>query len=319
MAAKPSAPVLPGRFDAVTAVRVGILAVLFVLLHWRLLDWMVASWWTKANWSHGFLLPVFSLYLIYTRLDDLLAVRRRPCGLGLAVMIAGIGIEAIVMATPLHVYHWLIGMGMITTLFGLVLYLAGKDVIRVVWLPVLYLALAVPIPEGLYTRVAYPLQNVAARGAVVMLQACSVDINGVQSSLQLWSRTGVPHELTVAEACSGMRLLMAFLALGVAMAYVETRPVWQRVILVGAGVPIAILCNVFRVAITCSAYYFDHPELGQNVLHKFAGMLMLAPAFGMLFILGWILNRVYVSVDDDDDGDDELDEGAEISTVGSEG
>jgi len=110
----------------------------------------------------------------------------------------------------------------------------------------------------------------------------------------------------VAEACSGMRLLMAFFALGVATAYLEMRPIWQRIVLVTAALPIAVLCNVLRVTITCSMYYIDQPELGQGVLHNFAGMLMLIPAFGMLWVLGWLLNRLFVDVEEEEDDQAEM-------------
>jgi exosortase len=128
-----------------------------------------------------------------------------------------------------------------------------------------------------------------------------VEIIRDASKWTLISRSGVLHELTVAEACSGMHLLMAFLALGIATAYLEARPVWQRSVLVLAALPIAVFCNVLRVAITCSMYYIDKKEFGQNVLHTFTGMLMLIPAFAMLWILGWVLGHLFVEADDDDD------------------
>jgi exosortase len=153
---------------------------------------------------------------------------------------------------------------------------------------------ALPIPELLYSRIAVPLQNIAAAGAVIILKILGVDITSTASALDIISRTGVTHGLTVAEACSGMRLLMAFCALGVAMAYLDYKPVWQRLILVAAAVPIAVFCNVLRVAITCWMYYIDKPELGQDFMHTFTGVLMLIPAFGLLWVLSWILHHVFV-------------------------
>lgn len=120
--------------------------------------------------------------------------------------------------------------------------------------------------------------------------------------------------LDVAEACSGMRLLMAFLALGVAMAYLDDKPIWQRMVLVAAAIPIAILCNVIRVAITCWMYYIDRKELGEEFMHYFTGVLMLVPAFLMLWGLArllralprffsWLVDKLFVEVSDEDDGD----------------
>ena len=72
-------------------------------------------------------------------------------------------------------------------------------------------------------------------------------------------------------------------------------------ILVAAGIPIAVFCNVLRVFITSMAYYADREALGQGVLHSFTGMVMLIPAFAMLWGLGWLLSRLVVEVDDEDD------------------
>ena len=61
---------------------------------------------------------------------------------------------------------------------------------------------------------------------------------------------GLSGQLNVEEACSGMRLMMAFVTLGVAMAYLGDRPAWQRVIMVIFCVSIAVLCNTIRVTTT---------------------------------------------------------------------
>lgn len=284
----------PQQFGAQVFVKIGILAALFLLLHVRQIDWLVRSWVLNSNWSHGFLIPLFSLYLLYVRRQEIASVPRKACWTGLVIMLLSLGVE--VLAIPLFRDYWILNLGMVAMLFGLVLYLGGTKLMRLLWLPILFLTLSVPVPESLYVRAAYPLQEIAARGAVVILNIFGVEISRQASNITLFSRSGLSHDLTVAEACSGMRLLMAFFALGVATAYLESRPVWQRVVLVLAALPIAVFCNVLRVAITATMYYIDKPELGQNVLHSFTGMLMLIPAFGMLFGLGWILHRLFVEV-----------------------
>ena len=78
------------------------------------------------------------------------------------------------------------------------------------------------------------------------------------------------------------------------MAYLDYKPIWQRIILVLAAIPIAISCNVIRVSITCWMYYIDEPELGQDFMHHFTGILMLIPAFIMLWILSWIIQHIFI-------------------------
>ena len=282
----------PGRLTRPTAIRIAILTALFCVLHYEQINWMARSWASNVNWNHGFMLPLFSLFLLYTRREDIYATPRKAFWPGLALMVLAFVLE--VLAFKLVQNYWLLCLSMVLMLFALVLFVGGWRLIRVVWLPILFLMLAVPLPDTLYNRLAYPLQEVAASGAMLALKLFGVDIVREASNLKLVSRSYATYDLTVAEACSGMRLLMAFFALGVAMAYLESRPIWQRAILVAAGIPIAVFCNILRVAITSTMYYIDKPELGKGLMHTLTGILMLLPAFALLFLLSWLMGRLFV-------------------------
>ena len=183
--------------------------------------------------------------------------------------------------------------------------------IRITWLPIMYLVFAMKIPEMLYTSISVPLQELAAICSVIFLKVFGVTIDVSASALTIISISGQKHGLTVAETCSGVRSLMAYLALGVAWAYLEQRPIWQRVLLVLLAGPIAILCNVIRVAITCSMYVIDKPELGRDFMHTFTGILMLGPAVLMFWGLSKLLQNLFVEVDEQ--------ESVQADQTGSEG
>lgn len=285
-------------FSTVTLARVAILAALFVAVnYWQLPD-LVARWIGDTNWSHGFLIPLFSVYLLYVRWDELLAARRRVCLAGLPIMVLGILIE-LVGFYPLGV-TWISNLSIAIILFGLVLYLGGPEVLRITWVPILYLMLAMPLPARLYTSIALPLQNLAASWSTGILQLFGVQIQASASSLEIVSLSGVTHGVVVAEVCSGVRSLMAYVALGVAWAYLEQRPMWQRGVLVLSTVLIAVLCNVLRVTITCEMYVIDRPEWGQDFMHEFMGLLMLAPALVMFWLLSVLMQRLFIEVDDEE-------------------
>jgi len=279
-------------FPPQTLIKLAVLAGLLLLLNYRHVEWLTKKWASDTDWTHGFVIPLFSLYLLFARRADLFAARRRTCGWGLAIMLISLTGE-ILGVYPARNF-WISQICMIGVLFGLVLYLAGPSVLRVAWLPIVFLIFAIPISPRVYTRISVPLQNISAQGAVLIMRAMQVQISSSASAVDLISRSGKSHGLTVAEACSGMRLLMAFLALGVATAYLEYKPLWQRIVLVAAAVPIAVFCNILRVTITGWMYYVDKPELGQDFMHTFTGMLMLIPAFGMLWLLSWIMCHLFV-------------------------
>lgn len=282
-----------------TLAKIGVLAALLVAMHLTLGKAIVMRWYgDPTKWGHGFVIPLFSLYLIYSRREEILQAPRRRAYLGLLILLAGIAGE-IAGIFPIN-NHYISYLSIILVLLGLVLYLGGYRLIRVVWLPIVFLFFAMPLPDGLYTTLSVPLQNLAARGAVAMLRVYVTDISNDASLITLTSQTGISRSLTVAEACSGMHLLMAFMALGVAMAYLDYKPIWQRVVLVLAAVPIAVFCNVMRVAITAHMFYIDRQELGQNFMHSFTGILMLIPAFGLLWLLGWVMRLIFEEVDEED-------------------
>ncbi len=287
----------PESFPVSALIKIGVIAVLFAGMNWWQFKDLIMKW-RDPNWSHGFIIPLFSLYLLYARRDELFAARRRVCVWALLLVILSI-IFIILSYYPIRTY-WLAQLSMVALLCSLVWYLAGGEVVRLTWLPIWFLALAMPIPNMLYERIAYPLQNLAAAVSTAVLRMAGVSIEVVASRLKIMSLGGVAHELTVAEACSGVRSLMAYLALGVAWAYLENRPIWQRVILVISAVPIAILCNVIRVTGTCSMYVFDKPEWGQGFMHEFAGLVMLGPAVVMFWGLGKLLQGLFVEEEDDE-------------------
>ena len=273
-------------------IKLGILAALVVLLNaWQFRP-LVDAWLHDENWGHGLVIPLFSLYLLYRRSDELLTAPRRICLWGLGILIAGI-LLMIVGFYPLGV-RWLSQLSMTIVLFGLVLYLAGPTVAKLTSLPIFYLSLAMPIPKMLYTKIATPLQELAAQSSCVLLRLLGVRIDIAASHMEIVSRSGELHQLTVVEACSGVRSLIAYVALGVAWAYLEDRPLWQRVVLVLAAVPIAMLCNIARVAVTCWMFVIDKPELGRDFMHTFMGLTMLVPAVGLFWLLGWLLGAVFV-------------------------
>ena len=276
--------------------KVGILAAVLVWINRHQFSWLVRKWIDDDNWSHGFLIPLFSVFLLYMRWGELRSARRRTSLWGLPVLLVVVVLEILAYNDG---NRWACLVGMLLVAFGLVFYLAGPDILRLLWLPILYLFFAIPLSDYIYGQIALPLQNAAATASATILSLFGVDIVAEQSNLTVFSLSGVKHSLTVEEACSGMRLLMAFVALSVAMAYLTDRPLWQRMVLVAVGVPIAIACNILRVTMTCLAYVIDREQLGQDFMHDFAGVLMLVPAMGMLWLLGWLLRHLIIDEPDE--------------------
>lgn len=188
--------------------------------------------------------------------------------------------------------------GMIITLFGVTLAAGGWPVMRVAWFPILFLVCAVPWSGLLYGRIAGPLQELAAKVAVVVLKLAQVAADDAGTTIQILKQDGTRRALNVAEACAGLRSLMTFVSVGAAYAFLSARPLWQKLLITVMAVPIAIFCNVVRVSGQGLLDYYVHQDLSQSFAHQFVGMLMLIPAFFLILLVGWLLDKLFVEVAD---------------------
>ncbi|MBU3727957.1 MAG: exosortase/archaeosortase family protein [Phycisphaerales bacterium] len=252
-----------------------------------------------SDWGHTLVVPGVVAYFIWLRREELKSTEFRPCWWGLAIIGLGMGWYSLCVFGPRPLFHHnLLGVGVFVTLFGVVLLLLGTAAMRWLWFPIAYLAIfSQAISEVVLNRVTFQLQDLAAAGAYLLLATFGMEVDRSGNTLTVWS-DGVPHPLNVAEACSGMRMLVAFLALGTYFAYVNLQLTWQRIALVLCAVPVALAVNVLRVTSLGILSLFD-TNLAQGEFHHFVGVLWLLPGLAMFLGVVWILRRMVV----DDTGD----------------
>jgi exosortase len=271
-----------------------IIGALFGCLFRSEIAGIVNRWITDSSWSHGFLIPLFSLYFIDQHKIEILNLRTGPNYLGLVFLICGM------LFHPLNIVHFQYGylrpMVMIATLGAIVLFLGGWRLVKYTWLPIAFLIFAVPLPQRYYNAVTIPMRRWAATvagGLLNLVPDLEASVHGVVIDV-FYRGQSLEPALDVAEACSGMRLLLAFMALGVAMAYLHERPLWQRLVLVASTVPIAIFCNIVRVTVTGFIYILIHPKYAQGIYHDMLGMAMLPLAFGLYGLLGLFMAHLFI-------------------------
>jgi len=276
-------------------VKMLIIGGLFVYLFHNEIENLVRRWLTDSSWSHGFLIPLFSLYFINQRKSEILNLQTKPNYLGLLFLICGIVFYIFNIVSPSG-YGYFGSMSAIAALGAVVLFLGGWRLIKYTWLPIAFLVFAVPLPLRYYVKLTMPMRHLAAKVAAVLLNLVSqmeATASGVVIDV-IYKGQRLEPPLNVAEACSGMRLLMAFLALGVAMAYLHYRPIWQRMVLLATTIPIAIFCNIIRVTVTGFIYVLIHPKYTQGIYHDVLGLGMLPLAFGLYGFLAWFMSSLFV-------------------------
>jgi exosortase len=276
-------------------VKMLIIGGLFIYLFRNEIQPIVYRWRTDSSWSHGFLIPLFSLYFINQAKDKILNLQTKPNYLGSFFLICGIRFYIFNIVSPTG-YAYFRPMSMIAALGAVVLFLGGWALIKHTWLPIAFLVFAVPLPNRYYVGLTMPMRKLATVVATALLNLVSqmeATASGVVIEV-IYKGQRLEPPLNVAEACSGMRLLMAFLALGVAMAYLHYRPVWQRLVLLASTIPIAVFCNIIRVTVTGFIYILIHPKYAQGIYHDILGMAMLPLAFGLYGFLAWFMASLFV-------------------------
>jgi exosortase len=225
--------------------------------------------------------------------------------LGVLVLLLGWGLGNLLfglLVFAIGIYpvqnDWLTDYGMVHTIFGTVLTLCGWDVMRVVWFPIAFLVCGLPWPGLVYSKIALPLQHLAANVAVKMLNFTGIDAMGSGTKIYFTGSKEI-RALNVAEACAGMRSLMTFISVGAAVAFLSNRAFWQKVVITASAIPIAIFCNVMRVT---GQAYLDRlagEQWSESFAHQFVGLVMLIPAFLLILLVAWVIDHVFLEEVDD--------------------
>jgi len=244
-------------------------------VHYPILYHMFLTWRTNPDYSHGLLIVPLSLYFAYGKTPQLRRAEIRGSWWGVAILCVGV---LSVCIGELGGLLTALRSGYVFALMGLVLLLAGRQVFEILLFPMAFLFLMVPLPQSLVNIIAFPLQLIAAGWAVSSLQAF-----GIPSLLE-GNIIHLAHtQLFVAEACSGLRSLMALLTLGVVFAqFFRAGRLFQQSILVLSAIPIAIVVNAVRVSLTGILTHNFGPEAAGGFIHDFQGIITFSMAFIML-------------------------------------
>ena len=185
-------------------------------------------------------------------------------------------------------------LGMVITLFGVATLLCGWDVMKVAWFPIVFLVVALPWPELVYAKLAWPLQQLAASVAVGALRICGVEAQNFGTRIRMVGENGQPRVLNVAEACAGLKSVMTFLMVAGTVAFLSSRVLWEKALIALSAIPIAIFCNVLRVTGQgILDFYWSH-EISEGFAHQFVGLMMIIPGFFLILLVGWLLDKIFI-------------------------
>jgi len=250
-----------------------------------ILQGLVANWAQNQDYSHGFLIVPLSAYFIWERRDRLAELPVQPSWLGLVPLVLA---TITLFIGRLGVEFMNQRLSFVLMLNGLALLLLGLRVYRILAFPLLFLFLMVPLPQSIVNTIAFPLQLIAAGMAVEALHLVGIPALLEGNIIHLAN-----GPLFVAEACSGLRSLMALITLGVVFAYFFRESLAERVVIVASTIPIAIVVNAFRVALTGFLAHTFGPDAAGGVVHETQGLFTFGIAFVLLLGEAWLLSQLW--------------------------
>ena len=265
-----------------------VLAAALLWCYWPTLAVMAERWNASPEYSHGWLVPAFAGVLLWVRRDRLAGQRLKPSKAGLAFLAAAFAIRMVAVAVN---FDYADGLSLLVAAAGVVLLAGGWRALAWAWPGVLFLVFMVPLPYRVETAFAASLQRVAAFASTHALQTLGVPAVN-EGNVIVLDRV----RMGVAEACSGLSMLMVFLALATAVAVLVRRPLLDRVVVLLSAVPVALVANVTRITATGVMHQTVGSKWADLVFHDLAGWLMMPFALGVLAAELWLLSVVLVEV-----------------------
>ena len=248
-----------------------LLAAVVLGLYAPVLLRLVKQWYTDPDYSHGFLVPLLSAYLIWQRRDKLAQIARKPSAWGLMVVL---GALCLLFLGSLGAELFLTRVSLILVICGLIVYFSGWALLRAMSFPLAFLLFCIPIPALIYNEIVFPLQFIASKFATRILEM--LNLFPIMREGNVLIMPGM--RLEVVEACSGIRSLMSLLALAAGYGYLAEKSVPVRWFLILAMVPLAIISNGTRVMITALMTNYIGPQAAEGFMHEFSGWVIFVVA-----------------------------------------
>ncbi len=251
---------------------------------WPTLVTFVDIWWTNPQYSHGFFVVPFAAFLLWHRRALFAPARRDRAWVGVALLLVGCALK---LVGGYFAFAWPDRISVLFLCAGAFGTLGGWPALRWAWPGLAFLVFLVPMPGRAETLLSGPLQKFATVVSTNVLQTLGFFAQADGTVIILSEA-----DLGIVEACSGLRMLLAFVALSTAVAVVIDRPAWQRWAVLAGAVPVALVCNVGRIVVTAIVLETVGRKWADLVFHDLAGWLMMPAGLGLLWLELAFLSRL---------------------------
>lgn len=259
-----------------------LLVIAIALLAWVCYDGLalMVSWWERDEYSHGYMIPLVALYLLWQKRYLLAEQAESGSYLGVLVLL---GALMAWLLGELSAIYTIIQYAFFMGLFGLALLWVGVRGTLAVWAPIFYLIFMIPLPNFLYFNLSQELQLISSSIGVFVIRLFDISVFLEGNVIDLGT-----YQLQVVEACSGLRYLFPLMSFGFLIAYIYRGPVWQKLIIFLSTIPITVLMNSFRIGVIGVTVEYFGIAAAEGFLHDFEGWIIFMTCLGVLLFEIWL-------------------------------
>jgi exosortase D (VPLPA-CTERM-specific) len=244
----------------------------------------MAAAWGEPEYSHGYLIPFISLYLLAIRVGRLQLVQPSPSWLGAGVvLVALLGF----LLGELSALYVIVQYSFVVAVWGLIVTQVGWRGVKVLWPVLVFMLFMVPLPRFLQWNLSNEMQLISSELGALMLRAMGVAVYLEGNVIDLGA-----IKLQVVEACSGLRYMFPLMCFGLLCSILYKGRFWQRALIFLSSIPIAILMNSFRIAVTGVLVNAYGNEAAEGFLHYFEGWVIFTLCLVLMFAEMTLLARL---------------------------
>lgn len=245
---------------------------------------LVRRWTTQEEYSHGFLIPLVTAWLLWTRRDALVASIGRPAWSGVILILLAMVMHVVGQLSAIFILSQL---AFIIALLGIILAIGGFSLLRAAFVPVIFLIFAIPLPYFIDANLSLQLQLISSQLGVFVIRLFQIPVYLDGNVIDLGT-----YKLQVVEACSGLRYLFPLLSLSFLAAYLFHAPIWQRALVLFSSIPITIAMNGLRIGIVGVTVDRWGPRMAEGLLHFFEGWIIFIASAFLLTVEVFLLARM---------------------------
>jgi len=258
------------------------LATVFGVLFYPTIFFLVKYCLGSDDFSHCLLIPVISGLILLANRKKILEY---PSGASLIGFLAFVLFLLVFASGYVMAINTLERIGMFGCAIGLVTFLLGHDLIRRQPFPFLFLLLSIPVPYVIYLKISLAFRGFATQLSAGLLHASGVPVINEGNILVVGE-----HHLGVADACSGIRSLMAIISVSVLFCYLFRTGILGGISLILIAAPVTILVNILRIFLTAWFLYRYEIDLTRGFIHDSMGMILFTVSLIFLY-LSWLFVR----------------------------